>query len=156
MAVTLALTLWLVLVSALVAVAECREDLVDLRGAWGQARFTVEIADTPEAQARGLMFRDSLPRGAGMLFLYDRPQRVAFWMRNTFIPLDMIFVDDTGTVTRVHHEAVPLDETPIEGGPGVQAVLEINGGLARRFGIAPGTELRHPRMPQSDAAWPCP
>lgn len=153
---TLALTLWLVLVSALVAVAECREDLVDLRGAWGQARFTVEIADTPEAQARGLMFRDSLPRGAGMLFLYDRPQRVAFWMRNTFIPLDMIFVDDTGTVTRVHHEAVPLDETPIEGGPGVQAVLEINGGLARRFGIAPGTELRHPRMPQSDAAWPCP
>ncbi len=155
-----ALATWTLLTCALIvwaaaAWAECREDRVDLRGPWGQARFTVEIADTPETQARGLMFRESLPRGAGMLFLYDRAQRVSFWMRNTFIPLDMIFVDPTGTVTRIHHEAVPLDETPIDGGPGVLAVLEINGGLARRFGITPGTELRHPRLPQQDAAWPC-
>ncbi len=149
----LALLAWLALAG--VALAECREDRVDLRGDWGQARFSVEIADTPETQARGLMFRESLPRGAGMLFVYDRPQRVAFWMRNTLISLDMIFVDETGTVTRVHHEAVPLDETPIDGGPGVVAVLEINGGLARRFGIAPGSELRHPRLPQDAAAWAC-
>ena len=149
------LAAWLALVLTTAAWAECRADRVDLRGPWGKARFTVEIADTPETQARGLMFRDSLPRGAGMIFLYDRPQRASFWMRNTYIPLDMIFVDDTGTVTRVHHEAVPLDETPIDGGAGVLAVLEINGGLARRFGIEPGTELRHPRLPQSDAAWPC-
>jgi hypothetical protein len=135
--------------------AACRDDVVELRGPWGQARFSVELAMTPEEQARGLMFRDSLPRGAGMLFLYDRPASVAFWMRNTLIPLDMIFVDSAGTVTRVHHEAVPLDETPIPGGPGVLAVLEINGGLSRRLGIAPGSELRHPRMPQDLAAWPC-
>ena len=147
---------WLLLLGlATAALAECRPDRVDLRGSWGQARFSVEIADTPESQARGLMFRDSLPRGAGMLFLYDRPQRVAFWMRNTFIPLDMIFMDASGTVTRVHHEAVPLDETPIDGGPGVLAVLEINGGLARRLGIAVGSEMRHPRLPQTDAAWTC-
>ena len=154
-AALLVLAVWVALVWAAGAWADCRPDRVDLRGPWGQARFTVEIADTPETKARGLMFREDLPRGAGMLFLYDRPQRVAFWMRNTFIPLDMIFLDDTGTVTRVHHEAVPLDETPIDGGPGVLAVLEINGGLARRFGIDPGTELRHPGLPQSDAAWPC-
>ena len=137
------------------AAAACRDDVVELRGPWGQARFTVELAITPEEQARGLMFRESLPRGAGMLFLYDQPSRVSFWMRNTLISLDMIFVDATGTVTRVHHEAVPLDETPIPGGDGVLAVLEINGGLARRFGIGPGTEMRHPGLPQTDAAWPC-
>ena len=137
------------------ALATCREDVADLRGLWGEARFTVEMADTPELQALGLMHRESLPRGAGMLFLYDRPRRAAFWMRNTLIPLDMIFMDATGTVTRIHHEAVPLDETPIDGGPGILAVLEVNGGLARRFGIAPGTEMRHPRLPQDTAAWPC-
>ena len=136
------------------ALAECRADIADLRGPWGQARFTVEIADTPETQARGLMHRESLPRAAGMLFLYDGPRRVAFWMRNTLIPLDMIFMDATGTVTRVHHEAVPLDETPIDGGPDVLAVLEINGGLARRLGIDVGTQMRHPRLPEG-AAWAC-
>lgn len=147
----IALLLW-----GAAAGAACRDDLVELRGPWGQARFDVELAITPEEQARGLMFRESLPRGAGMLFLYDRPSRVSFWMRNTLISLDMIFVDDTGTVTRVHHEAIPLDETPIPGGDGVLAVLEINGGLARRFGIAEGSEMRHPRLPQDRAAWPCP
>jgi uncharacterized membrane protein (UPF0127 family) len=145
----------LMVVAAAPAVAACRDDTVDLRGPWGQARFTVELAITPEEQARGLMFRESMPRGAGMLFLYDRPSTVSFWMRNTLIPLDMIFVDAAGVVTRVHNEAVPLDETPIPGGDGVLAVLEINGGLARRFGIAPGTEMRHPRLPQDAAAWPC-
>lgn len=142
-------------VAVIEAAAACRDDIVDLRGPWGQARFTVELAITPEEQARGLMFRESMPRGAGMLFLYDRPSTVSFWMRNTLIPLDMIFVNAAGVVARVHHEAVPLDETPIPGGDGVVAVLEINGGLARRFGIGPGTEMRHPGLPQTDAAWPC-
>lgn len=149
------LAVWLILLTAAEVAAACRDDVVDLRGPWGQARFTVELAITPDEQARGLMFRESLPRGAGMLFLYDRPSTVSFWMRNTLIPLDMIFVDAAGVVARVHHEAVPLDETPIPGGDGVLAVLEINGGLARRFGIAAGTEMRHPRLPQDAAAWPC-
>lgn len=152
--ILLALVVWAM--AAVGAAAGCRDDTVDLRGPWGQVRFTVELALTPEEQARGLMFRENLPRGAGMLFLYDRPSSVSFWMRNTLISLDMIFVDATGTVTRVHHEAVPLDETPIPGGDGVLAVLEINGGLARRFGVAAGSELRHPRLPQDRAAWPCP
>lgn len=89
-----------------------------------------------------------------MLFVYDRPQRVSFWMRNTLIPLDMIFMDEAGRVTRVHENAIPLDETGIPGGDEVQYVLEINGGLASRLGIDVGSELRHPII-GDDAAWPC-
>ena len=135
--------------------AACSEAAVDLRGDWGAARFTVEVADEPVERAQGLMNRPSMPRSAGMLFLYEAPQRATFWMRNTLIPLDMIFMDPTGTVTRIHENAVPLDETTIDGGPGVQAVLEINGGLARAIGIEVGSELRHPGLDQSVAAWPC-
>ncbi len=99
------------------------------------------------------MNRESLASGAGMLFVYERPQRAVFWMKNTLIPLDMIFADETGTVTRVHENAIPHDETGIDGGEGVKYVLEINGGLSGRFGIEPGSELRHPSI--EDAAWAC-
>ncbi len=136
------------------AFAACDPSRVDLRGDWGQARFTVEVADTPAERSRGLMHRETLPRSAGMLFIYERPQLVSFWMRNTLIPLDMIFMDETGTVRRVHENAVPLDETGIPGGPDIQFVLEINGGLARRLGIAEGSVLRHPAIGE-DAAWAC-
>ncbi len=134
---------------------DCRNDRVDLRGDWGQAQFTIELADTPAARGRGLMFRETMPRGAGMLFVYEQPQRASFWMKNTLIPLDMIFVDRTGHVTRVHSGAIPGDLTPIDGGPGVFAVLEINATLAARYGIAPGSEMRHPVFSGEAAAWPC-
>lgn len=134
------------LLAAGIAAADCAPDRVDLRGDWGQARFAVEVADEPDERAQGLMFRESLGRNSGMLFVYDRPQRATFWMRNTLIPLDMIFMDESGTVTRVHENARPLDETPIDGGPGVLAVLEINGGLAERLGIRPGDEVRAPPL----------
>ncbi|MFW8593176.1 DUF192 domain-containing protein [Cribrihabitans neustonicus] len=137
------------------AAAECRPDRVDLRGDWGQAAFTVELADSEEERARGLMFRETLPEGAGMLFVYDAPQPAAFWMKNTLIPLDIIFLDANGTVTLVHENAVPGDLTPISGGGEVFAVLEINGGLARRHGIAKGSQLRHPVFSQETAVWPC-
>jgi uncharacterized membrane protein (UPF0127 family) len=133
----------------------CRDDVVDLRGDWGQARFTVEVADTDEERALGLMNREKMARGAGMLFVYPEPRTASFWMRNTLIPLDMIFMDRTGTVQKVHANARPLDETPIPGGDDVLLVLEINGGLSKTFGIGPGTELRHPDVPQEAAAWPC-
>lgn len=137
------------------AATPCREDRVELSGAWGQLAFTVEIADTPQTRARGLMFRESLPRGAGMLFVYERPGRASFWMKNTLIPLDMLFIDRTGRVTRVFHMAQPGDLRPIDGGDAVFAVLEINGGLARRYGIAEGTLVRHPVFAGGPAAWPC-
>ncbi len=134
--------------------AECSETRVELRGDWGRAQFSVEVADTPSERSQGLMYRESLPSSAGMLFLYERPQRVSFWMRNTLIELDMIFLDPQGVVQHVHDRAQPLDETPIFGGSGLIAVLEINGGLSERLGIVPGTELRHPFF-GPNAAWPC-
>jgi uncharacterized membrane protein (UPF0127 family) len=149
-----ALALLLLLAAPLAA--SCRDTVVHLRGDWGQARFTVEIADTDATRAQGLMHRESLPRLAGMLFIYDRPQRAAFWMENTLIPLDMLFFDITGRVTHIHHEAQPLDRTPIHGGEAVYMVLEINGGLSRQLGITPGSELRHPRLDPARALWPCP
>lgn len=132
----------------------CRDDRIDLRGDWGQAAFRVAVADTPEAQRQGLMFVETMPRGEGMLFVYDAPRPVSFWMSNTLIPLDMVFLSPEGVVTRVHENAVPGDETPIPGGDGVQFVLEINGGLADDLGIEPGDEARHPRIGPG-AAWPC-
>ncbi|GFE51685.1 hypothetical protein So717_34380 [Roseobacter cerasinus] len=134
----------------------CREDAVYLKGAWGEARFAIEIADDDAERAQGLMHREHLPSSSGMLFVYDTPQRLSFWMRNTLIPLDLIFIDQTGVVKTVHHSAQPLDETPIPGGPDpLTHVLEINGGLAKAMGIVPGTLVRHPSFPNQIAEWPC-
>lgn len=134
---------------------ECRENLAALRGDWGQAQFTIEVADTNAERAKGLMNRDSMPKSAGMLFVYPRPKTVGFWMKNTLIPLDMIFMDRTGTVRHIHHRAQPGDLQPKFGGDNIQYVLEINGGLAEQMGMAPGTQLRHPAIPEDRAAWPC-
>ena len=135
--------------------ADCRDDTVYLKGDWGQARFSVEIADEPQERAIGLMNRTDMPKSSGMLFVYEKPQELSFWMRNTLIPLDMIFVDPLGVVQHIHHNAVPLDETPVFGGAGLTHVLEINGGLSKQLGITEGAVLRHPSFSQSEAAWPC-
>ena len=132
---------------------QCNADHVDLRWPGGQARFTVEVADEAAERSKGLMFREHMASASGMLFVYDTPQRATFWMKNTLIPLDMIFADTTGKVTRVHANAVPEDTTAIDGGEGVQYVLEINAGLARRMGISAGAEMRHPLIPEG--VWPC-
>ena len=132
----------------------CAPDRVDLRWPGGSESFAVELADDAAERAQGLMFRESLAPDAGMLFVYESPRRAQFWMKNTLIPLDMIFADATGTVTRVHSNAIPGDLTPIDGGEGVVFVLEINGGLAQRLGIVPGAEVRHPAV-GPDAAWSC-
>jgi uncharacterized membrane protein (UPF0127 family) len=138
------------------AQGECRADRVDLRGDWGTARFRVELAQTDEERAIGLMYRENMPRGAGMLFIYPQPQpRIAFWMKNTRISLDIIFLDAQGVVKTIAANAVPYDETPLPGGSDIQYVLEINGGLAAAMGISPGTELRHPNIVADIAAWPC-
>ncbi|MBE1284650.1 MAG: DUF192 domain-containing protein [Rhodobacteraceae bacterium] len=137
------------------AQAACTQAAVDLRGDWGQARFSVEIADDPQERSQGLMHRTSMPQRSGMLFVYDKPLNAVFWMKNTLIPLDMIFLDRSGRVTHVHHEAIPGDLTPIDGGENVLAVLEINGGLARKYGIAKGTEMRHEVFSNGSPVWPC-
>lgn len=135
------------------AQAACAPGQLDLRWDGGQARFTVELADTDALRSQGLMFREKMAASAGMLFKYDSPRRATFWMKNTLIPLDMIFAGPDGVVTRVHARAKPEDTTVIDGGDGVAFVLEINGGLALRLGIKPGAQMRHTVI--DTAGWPC-
>ncbi|HBM57622.1 DUF192 domain-containing protein [Salipiger marinus] len=135
------------------AQAACRDDTVWLRGDWGSASFRVEIADDAASRAQGLMHVEEMPASAGMLFVYEREAPVSFWMKNTLIPLDMVFADAQGRVVSVHDRAVPGDLTPIPSGAPSQFVLEINGGLADQLGIVPGSEMRHPAI--AEPVWPC-
>jgi uncharacterized membrane protein (UPF0127 family) len=123
---------------------DCDETRLTVSGQWGRAHFTVALADDPSERARGLMYVESLPMLAGMLFVYPEPQAVTFWMKNTLIPLDMLFVGPDGTILSIHENAIPHDETTINGGEGVLAVLEINGGMANRLGFGVGDRLEHP------------
>ncbi|WP_281684605.1 DUF192 domain-containing protein [Thalassobaculum salexigens] len=100
--------------------------------------FQVEIADSPDERARGLMFRKELAEDRGMLFLFPRRERIAMWMRNTEIPLDMLFISDDGRVTQIHERAVPHSEAVISSRRRVRYVLELPGGTADRLGLAPG------------------
>jgi uncharacterized membrane protein (UPF0127 family) len=135
--------------------AACTPGSLDLRWPGGQAHFTVEVAADQAAREKGLMLRDHMASSAGMIFVYQAPTHARFWMKNTLIPLDMIFADEMGRVTVVHSDAVPQDLTPIDGGEGVMYVLEINGGLAKRIGIAAGAEMRFDLIDPSKALWSC-
>jgi uncharacterized protein len=152
---TLAALGLLLLLPALAAAQECAPGELDLRDADSAFRFQVEVMDDATERARGLMFRETLPKFSGMLFVYEEPQPVAFWMRNTLIPLDMLFFDGSGRLERIHSNAVPHDETPIPGGNDIRYVLEINGGLAESLGIDLGAKIRSPALDQAAAAWPC-
>lgn len=107
-------------------------------------RFTVEIADTPERRALGLMHRSSLAPDAGMLFDFKVDQPVGMWMRNTRIPLDMLFVARDGRIVNIAERTVPYSETTVASRGAVRAVLELNGGTVARLGIKPGDRLVHP------------
>lgn len=104
--------------------------------------FTVEIAADAESRAHGLMERTDLPADAGMLFDYHTPQPVAFWMKNTPLPLDMLFIRADGTIVSVVANATPYSEKPIPSVEPVQAVLELNGGRAAELGIQPGDHVQ--------------
>ena len=106
-------------------------------------RFTVELATSRMQWARGLMFRDSLPQSHGMLFVFDSPRQLSFWMRNTRISLDMLFIDTQGRIVNIARRTTPMsDTTDSSTGPAL-AVLEINGGLSDVLGIAPGDRVVH-------------
>ncbi|MBU2993426.1 DUF192 domain-containing protein [Octadecabacter sp. B2R22] len=134
--------------------AECSNEHLSLRGPFGTAQFSVDVADTEDERSRGLMFVESMATMQGMLFVYDQPRSASFWMRNTLIPLDMLFADSTGTIQHIHANAQPLDETPIFGGRDIQFVLEINGGLAERLGLKEGDQMQHPSF-GANSSWPC-
>ncbi len=97
--------------------------------------FTVEVARTPEEQAKGLMFRTSLPENGGMLFPFEKPRFGSFWMKNTLIPLDMFFIRADGSIDRIAENTIPESLEPVVSGGEVTAVLELAGGTATRLGI---------------------
>ena len=111
--------------------------------------FEAWRADTPETRAQGLMFVKSLRPDQAMIFVYEPAQRVSMWMKNTLIPLDMLFVDDGGCVVRVHERARPGDLTSIESGRPVALVVELAGGTAATLGLTRGDRVVRP-----DAGWP--
>ena len=110
----------------------------------GVHTFTVEMALTPEEQAKGLMFRRELPEGEGMLFDFHHEQPASFWMKNTYVSLDMIFIRADGTILKIAENTVPLSEALVQSGGPVRAVLEVVAGTARKLGIAPGDRVAHP------------
>lgn len=112
----------------------------------GTFTFRTEVVDTPETRAKGLMFREDMAPDQGMLFDFDNERPVSFWMRNTFIALDMVFVAADGTVRSIHANAVPQDPTSIPSGAPVRFVFEIPGGRAAEIGLAPGDRLQHARI----------
>jgi uncharacterized protein len=107
----------------------------------GTHSFLVEIAASDEERARGLMYRKELPDGRGMLFDFKREQEVGFWMKNTYIPLDMTFIRADGTIRRIAANTEPLSERTVMAGGPVRYVLEVIGGTARTLGIEPGDKV---------------
>jgi uncharacterized protein len=109
----------------------------------GVRSFEVELAVTPDQRSKGLMFRTELPEGRGMLFDFEEETPVSMWMRNTFIPLDMIFIRADGRIARIAENTTPKSEAIISSGPPVKGVLEVIAGTAKKYGIAPGDRVAH-------------
>jgi uncharacterized membrane protein (UPF0127 family) len=112
----------------------------------GRHSFTIELANTPAERALGLMYRRALPADAGMLFLYDKPQPLTMWMRNTFIPLDMVFIGVDGKVHRIESRTEPFSTQLISSEGAVQGVLELNAGTAANIGLKAGDEVVYPGL----------
>ena len=110
----------------------------------GVHAFRVQLATNDAERERGLMFRKELPEGHGMLFDFETVQPVTFWMHNTYIPLDMIFIRGDGRILRIAENTEPLSTRIIPSNGPVRAVLEVIGGTARKFGIAPGDRVASP------------
>jgi uncharacterized membrane protein (UPF0127 family) len=123
--------------------AELPRDTLLVETASSQYRFEVEIADDAAERAEGLMYRRSLADNAGMLFLYPSPQPVEFWMKNTLLSLDIVFVRADGTIARIAADTTPLSEDLIPSGEPVLAVLEVKAGTMRELGVAAGDRLRN-------------
>ncbi len=116
-----------------------------------RALYRVEVADEQAERERGLMLVEQLPSDEGMLFYFEAPAEVGFWMRNTLIPLDLLFIQADGRIAHIHPDAVPHDETPIWSGVPVSGVLEVNAGEAARHGISVGDIAVSPFFPDACA-----
>lgn len=116
--------------------------------ATGEKSFTIELADDPDERSTGLMFRKDMADDHGMLFVFEQTQPVSFWMKNTPMPLDLVFIGQDGKVRAVR-KGEPFSEAAISPGDPVRFVLELKAGTPGMAGIAEGTELRHPAIEQA-------
>ncbi|MDX5592837.1 DUF192 domain-containing protein [Pseudovibrio sp. SPO723] len=132
--------LWATLFSSWASEVKVRE--LDLVTARGTHAFTVELAETPEARGKGLMYRKSLPENHGMLFIFERTRDQLFWMKNTPLPLDIIFLTDDWRVHHVHENAEPFSESVISSRGPVRYVVEFEAGMATRTGLSRGDQFR--------------
>ena len=121
-------------------------DTLVIQRAGGRDQFSIWLADSPAQQEQGLMWVQQLPRDHGMLFLLPSPRPMYMWMKNTYVPLDMVFFDARGRILRIHEQAKPLSEDIIDSGVEVAGVLEILAGEAKRRGLQPGDVLLHSRI----------
>lgn len=112
----------------------------------GPIRFTVEVAADEGSREYGLMYRRAMADSHGMIFDFRTPQATSFWMENTFIPLDMLFVAADGRIVNIAANAKPHDRTPVPSAGPIRAVIEINGGLAEKLGIRAGDRVRDARV----------
>jgi hypothetical protein len=126
------------------AVRAAGEQTVEIASKSGVHIFSVEVVDNDADRAKGLMYRKELPEGRGMLFDFHRDQEVSFWMQNTYIPLDMIFIRGDGQILRIEENTEPLSTRMIPSRGPVRAVLEVIGGTSRKLGIAPGDRVASP------------
>lgn len=137
---------------AAVLAASAKESLViETASGASPLNFSIEVARSPREKALGLMFRRELPALHGMLFPYPAEQEVTMWMKNTYIPLDMLFIKADGEILRIEEMTEPFSERVIRSGGPVAGVLEIAGGDARRLGIARGDKVRHSHFAASTA-----
>lgn len=123
--------------------ASFKKSPLAIKTAKGLHKFNVELAISDQQQSQGLMYRRSMAISAGMLFDYRIPQRIRMWMKNTYIPLDMIFIDEHGSVINIAERTIPLSEAVISSKGRARAVLEVNGGTASRLGLKPGDTVLH-------------
>ena len=121
-----------------------------IEGTNGAHNFNVEIADTPEEHAHGLMYRETLPADQGMLFEFADPKIATIWMKNTPISLDILFVRANGKILKIEHFAKPYSLRSASSEGVVAAVVELNGGRARDLGIMPGDVVKHPFFGNAD------
>ena len=133
-----------VMIGVSLPLAACSDEkALTIRSENGDHTFKVEIVNTPESRAKGLMYVQELAPNAGMLFDFLEEREVSFWMRNTFIPLDMLFIRADGAIANIHVNARPHDVTSIPSEVPVQFVLEIPGGRSVEIGLKPGDTMEH-------------
>lgn len=127
---------------------EFKKSTLDIIAKSGKHSFTVELAISMAEQEQGLQFRKELAPDAGMLFVFDKEEPASFWMKNTYVPLDLIFIRNDGTIHKIAENATPLSLDGIPSDGPVRGVLEVIGGTSKRLGIAPGDRIESPAWPR--------